>query len=187
MTQANNNKRTKGRKQALQVLYMSEVTGTGPIDVVSQRLYTEEVGVLGTFATALVSGVVEHQDEIDEKLSEISENWSLSRMPIIDRNILRIAAYELLYNDDIPAGVAINEAVELAKVFGSDDSPKFVNGILGRAARGDAEAGEPAVHEPHAGGTGADEDEAETDGVEADEAGTGRAGEDDADSAEGDA
>lgn len=73
-------------------------------------------------------------DEIDSLLGSISEHWAVSRMPLVDRNILRLATYELLHLSDTPTSVAINEAVELAKVYGGDDSSKFVNGVLGRVA-----------------------------------------------------
>ena len=97
----------------------------------------------------------EHQAAIDERLEGASENWALSRMPIVDRSILRLAVYEMFQREDVPVSVSINEAVELAKAFGGeDDSPRFVNGVLGRIARSMAEAPELAV-------AGAEEDEPE--------------------------
>ena len=96
--------------------------------------YNREEGEPGDFCLALLRGVEEHEAEIDSRLQTISEHWSVSRMPLVDRSILRMAAYEILYVDDIPHSVTINEAVELAKVFGGDDSSKFVNGVLGRLA-----------------------------------------------------
>ena len=75
-----------------------------------------------------------HQTEIDASLADISEHWAVSRMPLVDRNILRLAVYEILYVDDIPDSVSINEAVEMAKSYGGEDSSKFVNGVLGRLA-----------------------------------------------------
>ena len=86
------------------------------------------------YASTLVEGIVEHFDALDERIASTAENWTLERMPIVDRNIIRIATYEIVYCDDIPTGVAINEAVEMAKAFGTDESPKFVNGVLGRIA-----------------------------------------------------
>ena len=92
----------------------------------------------------LALGVEEHMSELDARISSISQNWVLSRMSIVDRNILRIAHYEMLFDEEIPTSVAINEAVELAKLFGQDESPKFVNGILGESARmGDIELDAP--------------------------------------------
>ena len=88
------------------------------------------------YAVEILEGVSEHQDHIDELLGSVSQNWVVSRMPLVDRNILRVATWEILYGDaeQVPPSVAINEAVELAKVFGGDDSSKFVNGVLGRIA-----------------------------------------------------
>ena len=80
-------------------------------------------------------GVEAHLTEIDEILAEVSENWAVSRMPFVDRNILRLSTYEIFYGgDDVPASVSINEAVELAKTYGGEDSSKFVNGVLGKIA-----------------------------------------------------
>ena len=87
------------------------------------------------YATKIAYGVEENMQAIDRVLEETSKNWSLMRMPIVDRNISRIAVWELLYNEDIPTSVAINEAVRLAKEYGGDDSSKFINGVLGKVAR----------------------------------------------------
>lgn len=88
------------------------------------------------YALTLVRGIEAHRCAIDDQLVATSENWSLVRMPIVDRSILRLAAYEMMYVDDVPVSVAINEAVELAKDFGGEDeSPRFVNGVLGRIAK----------------------------------------------------
>lgn len=106
-------------------------------------------GSLPSYAANLVQGVEAHKTEIDQKLGAASENWTLERMPIVDRAIMRMAVFEMLYQDDVPVSVSINEAVELAKEFGGeDDSARFANGILGRIARADeegvAEEGAPA-------------------------------------------
>ncbi len=91
---------------------------------------------MSDYAYSLVKGVEERKDELDGRLSSISKNWSVSRMPLMDLAILRIALYEMLYVDVVPISVSINEAVEMAKEFGGeDDSPKFVNGMLGNVAR----------------------------------------------------
>jgi len=127
--------RSRGREQALQILFQSEVTGESVPAIIEEGSFSEETGALDDFARDLTLGVDAHRDDIDAEISRISENWSLSRMSIVDRNVLRIAFFELCYDDEIPASVAINEAVELAKTYGDDDSSKFVNGILGRAAR----------------------------------------------------
>lgn len=89
---------------------------------------------LNQYTAELVEGVVEHWTDINELLSTYSQGWSLERMPSVDRAILRLGAYEVLYAEGVPEGVAISEAVELAKTLSTDESPKFVNGLLGRLA-----------------------------------------------------
>jgi N utilization substance protein B len=126
--------RTRARRQALQILYQREITGESPDRILETRSFNPEDGEPSEFCRELVSGVYEYGDRIDSELSEISEHWSVSRMPLVDRNILRLAVYEILYVDEIPPSVSINEAVELAKVYGGDDSSKFVNGVLGKLA-----------------------------------------------------
>ena len=93
-------------------------------------------GVVPDYSIRLIEGVEERKPELDERLASISKNWSVSRMPIMDLAILRIALFEMLHIDEVPVSVSINEAVEMAKFFGGDDdSPKFVNGMLGNVAR----------------------------------------------------
>ena len=147
--------RTRDRACAVQVLYTSELKGESPSKLLDEGLCLvatelapvtdEEVasefgriceGALTDYALTLIRGVEAHQTEIDERLAGASENWALSRMPIVDRSILRLAVFEMEHCDDVPVSVTINEAVELAKGFGGeDDSPRFVNGVLGRIAR----------------------------------------------------
>lgn len=141
-----NTDRSKAREQALHILYQREITGAPVGRILGTRTWDvrpleplegEEIPAFGEpseFCRMLLEGVEEHQDCIDGTIESISENWSLSRMPLVDRNILRVAAYEILYVDDIPDSVSINEAVELAKTYGGEDSSKFVNGVLGRLA-----------------------------------------------------
>lgn len=126
--------RTRARRQALNVLYQREITGDSVERIIELGTYSREDGELSDFCRELLDGVEAHQDDIDAALAEISEHWSVARMPLVDRSILRLAAYEILFAGDIPASVSINEAVEMAKVFGGDDSSKFVNGVLGRLA-----------------------------------------------------
>lgn len=134
---AKRHERTRARRAALQVLYTSEITDASPTAIAETgdgRL--AEDGPLPAYALALVRGIEAHRCAIDDQLVATSENWSLARMPIVDRSILRLAAYEMMYVDDVPVSVAINEAVELAKDFGGEDeSPRFVNGVLGRIAK----------------------------------------------------
>jgi len=129
--------RSRARRHTLQILYQREVTGHSVARILSDRSFVEdEVGPdePSQFCRDLAMGVEEHLDEIDRRIGEVSEHWVVSRMPLVDRNILREAVFELLYVDEVPASVTINEAVELAKTYGGDDSSKFVNGVLGRIA-----------------------------------------------------
>ncbi|MBI5124472.1 MAG: transcription antitermination factor NusB [Candidatus Omnitrophica bacterium] len=125
-------KRTKAREYALQILYAIDITKEEPKESI-ERFWegNEEVpGQVREFAGNLVLGVKDKLKEIDRIISKYATNWQLERMAVIDRNVLRFAAYELLYMDDIPPKVSINEAIDIAKKFGGDDSGKFVNGIL---------------------------------------------------------
>jgi len=126
--------RTRSRRQALQILYQREITGQSADTILEERSYNPEDGEPSEFCRELLAGVQEHQTRIDAELSEISEHWTVSRMPLVDRNILRLAVYEILFVEEIPPSVSINEAVEMAKIFGGDDSSKFVNGVLGKLA-----------------------------------------------------
>src|SRR3990167_5470167 len=124
-------KRTTARECALQLLYQLDLTKTQPADVAAQfwidRPETDDVR---HFAMGLVDGTLQHLTAIDESLQKYAENWELARMAVVDRNILRLGAYELLFVEEIPSKVTINEAVELAKRFGDVDSSKFIKGIL---------------------------------------------------------
>jgi len=126
--------RRKARHQALHILYQREITEEALSRILSQGSYSTEDGEPTEFCRDIVVGVEDHQSRIDSIIEDISENWVLSRMPLVDRNILRLSVYEMLYRDDVPDSVSINEAVEMAKVYGGEDSSKFVNGILGRLA-----------------------------------------------------
>jgi transcription antitermination protein NusB len=126
--------RTRARRQALQMLYQRDITGDNVTKILGLKTYSLEDGEPDEYCRTLVTGVEKYLDGIDETLGEVSENWTVSRMPLVDRNILRIATYEILYDAEVPPSVAINEAVELAKVYGGEDSSKFVNGVLGKIA-----------------------------------------------------
>jgi len=128
-------KRTKAREFALQVLYQIDITKSDAKSIIEdfwQNRETNTEAVVKEFAEGIISGVIEYKDEIDKAISEAAENWELSRMAVVDRNILRMTAYELLHRQDIPPKVSINEAIEIAKKYGDQDSGKFVNGILDR-------------------------------------------------------
>lgn len=133
--------RRKARHQALHILYQREITEDPPSRILAEGTFNEEDGEPSEFCRQILLGVETHQARIDAIIEEISENWSLSRMPLVDRNILRLAVFEILYLDEVPDSVSINEAVEMAKVYGGDDSSKFVNGILGRLAEVSAAGG----------------------------------------------
>ena len=134
--------RTRSRRQALQMLYQKDITGDSVTLILNTKAYSVEDGEPDEFCRTLLTGVEANLAFIDEMIGLVSENWSVSRMPLVDRNILRLATYEILYEFDVPASVAINEAVELAKVYGGEDSSKFVNGVLGRIAERTAAARE---------------------------------------------
>jgi transcription antitermination protein NusB len=126
--------RTKARKRALDILFESEARGEDPVAVLTQRRETDDAPPVSDYASMLVSGVVEHRGRIDQLLAEHAEGWSVARMPAVDRALLRIAVFELLWVDEIDDPVAITEAVELARSLSTDDSPRFLNGVLGRIA-----------------------------------------------------
>lgn len=126
--------RHKARRQALQMLYQREVTGDSIGRILDDESFSVEDGVPELYARELATGVEASIGELDTVIGTTSEHWTVGRMPLVDRNILRIATFELLHLPDVPPSVAINEAVELAKVYGGDDSSKFVNGVLGRIA-----------------------------------------------------
>lgn len=138
--------RHTARLLALHLLYQREVTGESVAHILDTKSYSTENGEPDDFCRALALGVEGSMDVLDATIGEISEHWSVSRMPLVDRNILRIATYELLHDTDVPTSVAINEAVELAKVYGGEDSSKFVNGVLGRVAERAADREESADH-----------------------------------------
>ena len=123
--------RTKARRRALDVLFESELRGGEPGETLAARRERADPPV-PDYAVVLVEGVLAHRERIDELLTTYSEGWTLARMPPVDRNVLRIGVYELLYRDDVPDGVAVSEAVEAAAELSTDESPRFVNGLLGR-------------------------------------------------------
>ena len=137
--QARHQRRTRGREVALQVLYQVEQNpglAQADIDRFLQRRLQEPK--LCDFARALVDGVKENRPAIDAMITEVAENWRLDRMAAIDRNILRLGAFEMLFDPGVPAKVAINEALELAKRYSTAQSSRFVNGILDRLLSLDA-------------------------------------------------
>ncbi|OGP15340.1 MAG: transcription antitermination factor NusB [Deltaproteobacteria bacterium GWA2_54_12] len=132
------NLRRKARETALQALYKLDIAGVSG----EEDLELEELAP-GTaerrYCETLVQGVRMHLKDLDPEIEKYSENWTISRMSVVDRNILRIAVYELLYSSDVPYKVIIDEAVELAKKFGTDESGPFINGIIDRIRKAVAE------------------------------------------------
>ncbi|HVU92550.1 MAG TPA: transcription antitermination factor NusB [Jatrophihabitans sp.] len=126
--------RSKARKRALDVLYESEVRDVDATATLAERIRLAEPPV-NDYTIELVEGVVDHRARIDEILAEYAEGWTVDRMPGVDRAVLRLAVYELLWRPDVPDAVAIDEAVELAKSLSTDESPRFVNGVLGRVLK----------------------------------------------------
>jgi len=123
--------RSKARKRALDILFEAEIKGDPPLDVLAERTAAASPPVSG-YAAELVRGVQAHRERIDELLAAHSQGWTLDRMPAVDRNILRIGVFELFWVPSVPDGVAISEAVLLARELSTDGSPAFVNGLLAR-------------------------------------------------------
>ncbi|AQY01564.1 transcription antitermination factor NusB [Microbacterium foliorum] len=131
--------RTKARKRALDILFSADVRG----DEVAVALAAEAKRAASEpareaswlYAREVVDGIIDHRDEIDELITTHSRDWKLERMPAVDRALLRIGVWEILFNAEVPTAVAIDEAVELAKEFSTDDSGAFVHGVLARVSR----------------------------------------------------
>ncbi|GAA3056809.1 MULTISPECIES: transcription antitermination factor NusB [Actinomycetes] len=124
-------RRSKARRRALEVLFEAEQRGAEPLEVLRVRREKADL-VVDDYVVTVLDGVVSHRERIDELLTTYSRGWSLERMPRVDLMALRIGAWELLYNDDIPDGVAVAEAVAMVRELSTDESPPFVNGVLGR-------------------------------------------------------
>lgn len=125
--------RTKARKRALDVLFEADQRGLDPLTVLARRI--AEPGAqapVPQYSVDLVEGVVAHLERIDEVLATHSHGWTVARMPAVDRSLLRVGAWEILYNDEVPDAVAVAEAVALADELSTDESPSFVNGLLAR-------------------------------------------------------
>ena len=123
--------RSKARKRALDVLFEAEQRRLDPLALLEQRQAAADPP-LPPYAAELVRGVVAHQERLDELISTYTQSWPLDRMPSVDRAVLRLGAYELLFVDDVPDAVALSEAVLLARQLSTDESPGFVNGLLAR-------------------------------------------------------
>ena len=125
--------RTKARKRALDVLFEAEQRGLDVGELLAKRVVEPGAETaLPQYSVELVEGVLEHQERIDELLATHAHGWTVARMPAVDRALLRLATWEILWNDDVPDAVAVDEAVSLARELSTDESPTFVNGLLGR-------------------------------------------------------
>ena len=126
--------RSKARKRAIDLLYAAALRSEDARTLLAERTSGPDAVPVNDYTVSLVEGVTAHRDRIDELLTEHSEGWTLNRMPAVDLAVLRLGLYELLWAPDIPDPVAIDEAVQLAKTLSTDDSPRVVNGVLGRIA-----------------------------------------------------
>jgi N utilization substance protein B len=128
-------KRRRAREYALQILFQREFSDPPPDLEVFWQDQADVPGEVRGYAEAIVRGTEEHREAVDAEIRRTAEHWVMERMAAVDRNILRLAAYELLFRDDIPPAVAINEALEIAKKYSSSESVSFLNGVLDRIAR----------------------------------------------------
>jgi transcription antitermination protein NusB len=126
--------RSKSRKRALDVLYAADMRSETPRQVLD-RMVEEAVGPFNPYVETLVKGVSEHLDVVDELLRRYAESWTLERMPVVDRNVLRLGVFEVLFSEEVPDAVAIAEALALVSSLSTDESPAFVNGVLGAIMR----------------------------------------------------
>ncbi|MDO5752619.1 transcription antitermination factor NusB [Arthrobacter sp.] len=126
-----NSARSKARRRALEILFEAEQREVSALSALTARREKTDQ-IINPYTVDLVEGVTTMAESIDEFLQTYSQGWTLERMPAVDRIILRVGTWELLYNDDVPDAVAVSEAVELAKILSTDESPQFINGLLGR-------------------------------------------------------
>ena len=129
--------RSKARKRALDILFAAELRSLDAVAALDGAI-AEGEGPTNEYTAVLVRGVAAHRERIDELLSDYAEGWTLDRMPAVDRNVLRLGLYELLYADDVPDPVAVTEAMALVRELSTDESPAFVNGVLGNLMRNKA-------------------------------------------------
>jgi N utilization substance protein B len=124
--------RSKARKRALDVLFASEMRNRSTAEALEDQA---EAGLVNDYTVTLVQGVTEHRTRLDEVISTYAQGWTLDRMPAVDRNVLRMATFEVLYVDDVPNAVAVSEALNLVRDLSTDESPAFVTGVLGNIVR----------------------------------------------------
>ena len=129
--------RSKARKQTLDLLYETDIRGTDLLETLALRDVVEDgpdARPIREYTKELITGICEHRRKIDELITTYAQGWDMDRLPAVDRNILRLGIYELLYVKDLPTSVAIDEALSLAKELSSDESSKYIHGVLGRIA-----------------------------------------------------
>lgn len=127
--------RSKARKQALDILFESDIRQSSASDLLESRLVVEEgpdSRPMREYARTLVTGVVDHRRKIDELISTYAQGWDMDRLPIVDRNILRIAIFEILWGEDVPDAVVIDEALTMASILSTEESASYIHGVLGR-------------------------------------------------------
>jgi N utilization substance protein B len=124
--------RREARKRAVEIMYESAQRGSDPVTLLADRVGSTDVDPIADYTISLVEGVNARRESIDELLAEHAQGWTLDRMPPVDLAVLRVGVYELLWAEDVPDPVAIDEAVGIVKELSTDDSPRFVNGVLGR-------------------------------------------------------
>ena len=145
--------RSKARKRAVDVLYESDVREVNPLWTLGERVKLADPPV-NEYTIELVEGVQAHRPRLDEILAQYSEGWTIARMPGVDRAVLRLSLYELLWRQEVPAAVVIDEAVELVKNLSTDESPRFVNGVLARVLSDREALVNPAGDVPSTAGEG---------------------------------
>ena len=129
--------RSKARKQTLDILYEADIRGTSPLDILASRDVTEEgpdAGPIRDSTRAFITGVSDHRRKIDELIATYAQGWDMDRLPAVDRNIMRLALFEILWSQDLADAIAIDEALSLAKELSTDESAGYIHGVLGRIA-----------------------------------------------------
>ena len=129
--------RSKARKQALDILFEADIRGTNPVEILTSRDVVEEgpdARPIREYTKSLINGVFENSRKIDELITTYAQGWDMDRLPNVDRNILRLGIYEILWSSEVPDSVAIDESLDLAKTLSTDDSSTYIHGVLGRIA-----------------------------------------------------
>ncbi len=129
--------RSKARKQALDILFEADIRGTNPVEILTSRDVVEEgpdARPIREYTKSLINGVFDNSRKIDELITTYAQGWDMDRLPNVDRNILRLGIFEILWSSEVPDSVAIDESLDLAKTLSTDDSSTYIHGVLGRIA-----------------------------------------------------